>query len=310
MAARGKIFATALLVLSCVMPSGVKAENAKSQDICMVMAHYNAQKSVQALLNFSIELFGKHPERWAQADIDNLLANAKACDNKPEYLTIQTRVSFTSWRLGLNDQAIRKFLSIANRSIQVGETFRKDWPAGLHMPYCAELIEWKRDPDWFTNNSDVIFKTSFVDLPQEYEPILKGYVEACKPVAEEIVRKRGLPRNRVSQVFADIETSLTRDLSAQRWKGIELVPALRLEHEGKPIPLAYVTASTRDIVLKLNTSETNKIALDINTLASISSWATDMKKRDVVGPDALYVEKIREIVARQLFEQETRYDRP
>jgi hypothetical protein len=182
------------------------------------------------------------------------------------------------------------------------------WPAGFNMPYCGDFLRWRRDPVWLLNNSEEIFGRSFTEVKDEDSFTIKQYVEACLPVMEGILKSRKQGSKNAVKITADILTTLDRDMSAQRWSNVVLVPELQITHDGKQIPLAYASETTKEVVLKINTSEQNKNPLDIDSLSTISTWVTDMNRKSVEGPDALYVSAIKKIVSRQLFEQEKRYD--
>jgi hypothetical protein len=311
MTARAK-FALAFGVVTTLLISGnaMAAEEPAEKNNCAILAHYNATKTARALLTFSMDIFGKNPERWTVEDIENLKRNARACDNQPAEYTTTTRVFYNNWRLALGDDSVKRFLAISNKSTQIADTMKEGWPTGFRLPYCGDLIKWRRDPVWLINNSRDIFGRSFTELKEEDSAAIKRYVEACMPVMQEILKIRKQGSQNAAKLTADILTALDRDMSAQRWSHIALVPDLQITHEGQPIPLAYVSNPTREVVLKINTSEQNRIALDIDSLSTISAWVMNMNRRSTEGPDALYVDAVKKIVSRQLFEQEKRYDKP
>jgi hypothetical protein len=309
MTARAK-FVLALGTLATLLAGGnAQAAGAPAaKDNCAILAHYNATKTAHALFTFSMDIFGKHPERWTVADIENLQQNAIACDNKPAEYTVSTRVFSTNWKFALGGDSVKKFLAISNKSTQVAEMVAARWPAEFRQPYCGDLIKWRRDPVWLVNNSKDIFGRPFTEMKDEDSATIKLYVEACLPVMKEILKIRRQGSTNAVRLTADITTSLDRDMSAQRWNDVALVPELQISHEGQPLPLAYASEPTRDVVLKMNTSELNRVVLDIDSLSTISTWVTNMSRKSVEGPDALYVEAVRKIVSRQLFQQEKRYD--
>lgn len=311
MTARAK-FALAFGVVAALLIGGnaMADEQPAEKNNCAILAHYNATKTARALLTFSMDVFGKNPERWKVEDIDNLMRNAKLCDNQPVEYTVSTRVFYSNWRLALGDDSVKRLLAISNRSTQIAETMKDAWPAAFRQPYCGDLIKWRRDPVWLINNSKDIFGRSFTEMKEEDAPAIKRYVEACVPVMQEILKIRRQGSQNAPKLSADILTAVDRDMSAQRWSHIALVPDLQIMHEGQHIPLAYASAPTREVVLKINTSEQNKIALDIDSLSTISAWVMNMNRRSAEGPDALYVDAVKKIVSRQLFEQEKRYDKP
>ena len=311
MTARAK-FAWALSLVAGLLVGGNAwaAGEPTETNNCAILAHYNATKTAMALLTFSMEVFGKNPERWTVEDVDNLMRNAKLCDNQPAEYTVSTRVFYSNWRLALGDDSVKRLLAIANRSTQIADTVKDSWPAAFRLPYCGDLIKWRRDPVWLINNSKDIFGRSFTEMKEEDTATIKRYVESCVPVMQEILKVRRQGSQNAAKLTVDILATLDRDMSAQRWSHIALVPDLQVVHEGQPIPLAYVSAPTREVVLKINTSEQNKIALDIDSLSTISAWVMNVNRRIADGPDALYVEAVKKIVSRQLFDQEKRYDKP
>lgn len=311
MTARAK-FALALGMVTTLLAGGnaMAAGEPAAKDNCAILAHYNATKTARALLTFSMDIFGKHPERWTVDDIENLKRNAKACDNKPAEYTVSTRVFYTNWKFALGGDSVKKFLATSNKSTQVAGMVADRWPAGFRLPYCGDLIKWRRDPVWLLNNSKDIFNRPFTEVKEEDSATIKLYVEACLPVMQEILKIRKQGSGNAARLTSDIVRSLDRDMSAQRWNHVALVPELQITRDGQPIPLAYISIPTREVVLKINTSEQNKIALDIDSLSTISAWVMSMNRKSVEGPDALYVEAIKKIVSRQLFDQEKRYDTP
>lgn len=279
-----------------------------SQDICMVLAHYDFEKTVNALTTFRADVFGKNPERWTVDDVKNLLANVSACDGKPLNVLLTFRVSAGNWKRALNDYRVRNFLEISNRSTQLGDEYQKAWPTSMKMPFCADLLKWKRDPVWFTNNAEDLFGGSFYQLNDADGNIVTKYVQACSPVLIEILKARQLDPKIADKFVNDITESIKRDQSAAIWNNVKLVPEFELKKDEKPIPLAYLSKPTRDIVIKLNAAITNNVLLDTDSLGQISTWIGDMNRANVKGPDQLYVEAIKSVVSNQLFKQESKYD--
>jgi hypothetical protein len=291
-------------------PSMADQVQPPKKDNCVILAHFNATKTVRALLTFSMPIFGKHPERWTVEDIDNLKNNVAACDNKPVEYAVTSRVFSSAWRFALGEESVNRFLDLSNKSTQVADLVKDRWPGDMKLPYCGDLLKWRRDPIWLINNSQEIFGKSFLKVNDDEKPVINLYIESCMPVMEGILKSRKLGSRNAARMAADILAGLDRDISAQRWNNIELVPALQMEHENQSVPLAYASEQTRDVVLKINTSEQKKIPLDIDSLSTISSWVSDMGRRGKEGPDQLYVAAIKKIVSRQLFQQEKRFDGP
>lgn len=302
------LMAGAVVLSHATTATEVSASQSKA-DACEVLAHFNANRTVRALFTFSTPIFGKEPERWTVDDVENLLANAKACDNKPVKFEFTTRVYYNNWKYQLSGEPLSRFLAVANKSTQAADFVQRDWPKTMKLPMCGDLLAWKRDQVWLLNNSDAIFGKPFVELTEYEKPIVKMYIESCLPVMEDIVKARKIETSTARRIHADIISSLERDVSAALWKEIVLAPSLDVTHEGKKIPLAYVSESTRDIVLKLNTAESSGVLLDIDTLSVISGWTRDMERKKITGPDALFVAAVKGVVSRQLFDQERKYDR-
>lgn len=317
MTARKKL-ALALALGMTWLNTHAMAEQVQSEpkDNCSALAHFNATKTANAIFTFAMPVFGKHPERWTVTDVENLMKNAKECDNKPVEYAVGSRVYYSNWRFAMADERVKRFLDLANKSTQVRDLVKEKWPEQMKIPYCSDLLKWRRDPIWLTNNSKDIFGQAFIETKDESLPILKLYVEACLPIMEGILKARKVGRSGAVKITAtkitvDILSGLERDMSAQRWQEIALIPELQLVHNNQIVQLAYVSDQTRDIALKINTSEQNKIPLDIDTLSTISAWINDMNRRNTNdGPDALFVAALKTIVSRQLFQQEKRYDNP
>jgi hypothetical protein len=275
-------------------------------DACMALARYDVVKTAQAFTTFSMPIFGKHPERWTVADVNNLFANVQACDGKPTNVVPQARVTYGSWRRIFNRDMLSKTLGISNASIEIARALQPFWPAESKMPYCADLLNWKRDPVWLVNNAAEIFGTPFYSLSDEGAGAIKNFVNACQPVVAAIVKARGSRIGTASKtLLSDIVTSVERDQGAQRWAQIDFVPAFKVSYEGQPIPFSYIGKNTQEIALRLNTSERNKIPLSQDELATISRWTTDMLRSKKEGPDVEYVKAIKGVVAAQLFSQST-----
>jgi hypothetical protein len=309
MIAKAKFVFLATAMGLAVFSSSQEVNANQKADACEVLAHFNASRTIKALYTFATPIFGKEPERWTVDDVENLLANAKACDNKPAKYDYTTRVYYNNWKYQLNGDPLSRFLAVANKSTQAADSVKRDWPQTMKLPVCGDLLQWKRDKDWLLNNSETIFGRAFLDLTETEKPIVKLYIDSCLPVMEGILKARRIEVRLADRIHEDIISSLDRDVSASLWKDIVLAPSLDVMHEGKKIPLAYVSDSTRDIVLKINTSEMNGVILDIDNLSLISGWVRDMERKKVTGPDALFVSAVKQVVSRQLFEQEKKFDR-
>lgn len=309
MTARAKLtLALGLIAFSFVSTNVLAGNEPAPKDNCSILAHYNAAKTARALFTFSMDIFGKNPERWTVADIDNLKRNAQQCDNKPAEYTVSTRVFASNWKFALGEDSVKRFLAISNKSTQIADMVASRWPSGFTLPYCSDLLKWRRDQVWLINNSNEIFGQPFTEVRDEDSFTVKQYIEGCLPVMEEILKSRKQGSRNAAKITADILAALDRDMSANRWSDVVLVSELQISHEGKAIPLAYASDTTKEVVLKINASEQNGNPLDIDSLSTISTWVTDMNRKSVEGPDAMYVSAIKKIVSRQLFEQEKRYD--
>lgn len=277
-------------------------QSGKSPDFtCVVLSHYDAQKTAQAFKTFAMPLFGKHPERWTQEDAQNLFRNVAACNGKPENLVPQSRVNFIVWQRMWNEKLLVETLTLSALSMEIAATFKPQWPQSLRMPFCSDLLDWKRDPVWLFNNSNVIFSGSFNTISETEAATVKAYVKACKPIAKAVsaARKRRVDNSGI--ILDDIISSVDRDQSAQRWSTIEFIPQFMVEHEGRRVPFSYIGPTTQEIVLRLNTSEKNKIPLNQDELAAISKWSSDILRSTEPSPDQEYAKAVKGIVASQLF---------
>jgi hypothetical protein len=264
-------------------------------DTCSELARYDIVKTAQAFSSFAMPIFGKHPERWTVTDVSNLFANIQACDGKPLALAPQHRVIYGAWLRNFNKDMLGRTLGIASASIGIAKALQPVWPAATRMPYCADLLRWRRDPVWLVNNATEIFGAPFYSLTDDGAGVVKNLINACVPVVEAINKARGSKLSSPKTLLADIATSVDRDQGAQRWAQVEFVPQLQVTYEGQPIPFSYVGKNTQEIALRLNTSERNKIPLNQDELATISRWTTDMLRSNNVGPDAEYVRAIKAV---------------
>jgi hypothetical protein len=315
MTARAKA-ALAIALTTLAMPNDTRAaetvttpvqQAVEPVDACLTLARYDVVKTAQAFSTFAMPVFGKHPERWTIADVNNLFANIQACDGKPTNLASQARVTYGSWRRNFNPDMLSRTLGVANASTEIARTLQPFWPSESKMPYCADLLKWKRDPVWLVNNAPDIFGTPFYALTDEGAGAIKNFVNACQPVVEAIVKARGSRIGTASKTLLnDIVSSVERDQGAQRWSQIDFIPAFKVSYEGQPIPFSYIGKNTQEIALRLNTSERNKIPLSQEELATISRWTTDMLRFKREGPDVEYVKAIKAVVAAQLFAQSSR----
>jgi hypothetical protein len=303
-AAAAAVLATLLLPLASAAQTPTEAA-AEKQDTCMALAHYDVTNTALAFSTYQMPIFGKHPERWTVNDVTNLFANIQACDGKPSNLLPQARVSYGTWRRLFSKTVLGNVLGVARASTEIATALKPIWPPGMKMPYCADLLEWKRDPVWLVNNAKDIFGSTLYSLTDEGAGAIKNFANACRPVVAAIVKARGSKMKSPNALIDDIVSSVERDQSAQRWEQIEFVPQFKVQYEGQQIPFSYVGKNTQEIVLRLNTSERNRIPLNQDELATISRWTTDMLRMSKAGPDTEYVKAIKAVVAAQLFSQST-----
>lgn len=291
------------------IPASATKKKITQNDVCFALAHYDLVKTSIAFSTFSMPIFGKHPERWTMADVQNLFANVRECNGKPKSLVPQSQVSLHAWKQIFNDDLISKTLAVSTASTEMAKKLKPNWPSTLKMPYCADLLTWKRDPVWLVNNSSDIFGSRLYSITDEAAGAVKNLINGCRPVVDAILKARGGHIKNAKAILDDIITSVERDQAAQRWAKIEFVPQFRIEHDGAPIPFSYIGKNTQEVLLRLNTSEKNGIPLNEEELAAISTWAKEMIRNSEIGPDAEYVRAIRNVVASQLFSQSTQSQR-
>lgn len=284
---------------ACILTlgAGIMAAAPAAADTCSKMAEMRASSLAGALRVLSPDVLGKPADMWTEADFVNLLDNARACDGKPEGMKVKVDARYWADQL---QPVMNAVLPLSGRTAAIREAYAPRWTWG-EMPSCVQILSWKRDPLWFSDNSAEIFGKSLAELDLAGRTYVAGFAEECLPVMEAALDLNRMKSPDARAIVDDIEASVARENEAAAEGAEELSDALRLTHEGKRVPLAYIGENSRKMVAVANQAEKSGTKLTTEQMIMLSKWAEQVDKGGKHGPERLFADAIRDIVHRHMF---------
>lgn len=296
---RAKAKATILsAALWITLPHNVSAAPDEIADRCAYLSTVDADKLLVALTGYAGKVMGKYPEHWVATDYANLVANARSCHGLP--VGVQNQVNAEFWTAKLAE-AQKTNAAINARSTAIAVAYATYWTKNEEFPACASFLRWKRDDVWYTNNSDKLFGTAFYDMTPEMLGLYKRVAEECLPVMKAILERwRAMP-SEADAVVSSMVASIEMDALAAQEAKLDVPESLQVTHGGRRIPISYLRPTTQKVVKKIIALENADRIMPTNALIQISKWAEQVEADDKTGPDLVYAQRIKSIVADHLF---------
>jgi hypothetical protein len=267
-------------------------------DRCNYLSQIDADKLLTALRTYAGKVMGKYPEHWVDSDYANLLANAVSCHGLPA--GVQNKVDGEFWAMKLSE-AQKANADINARSTAIAAAYGKYWKRDDEFPACVTFLRWKRDDIWYTNNSDKLFGTAFYDMKPDELGLFKRVSEECLPVMKAILERwRAQPKD-ADGIVESIQSSIKMDAYAAQESKINVPDSLQVTYGSRRIPISYLRPTTQKVVHKIIALENADRVMPTNALIQISKWAEQVENDDKDGPDLLYAQRIKNIVADHLF---------
>lgn len=290
------VLLTATIWLS--VPLTAMAEPDEMADRCAYLSTIDADKLLGALTGYAGKVMGKYPEHWTAADYANLAANAASCNGLP--LGSQTKVNSEFWALKLAD-AQKSNAEINALSNGIAAAYGKFWRNDQEFPACATFLLWKRDDLWYSNNAEKLFGKAFYDMTPEMLGFYKRITEECVPVMKSILDRWRIQQSDAEAISKSIVASIEMDGTAAQEANMHIPESLKVTRGGSRIPIAYLRPTTQKVVMKIIALENADRIMPTNSLIQISKWAEQVVTDDNDGPDYLYAQRIKDIVADHLF---------
>jgi hypothetical protein len=284
--------------LSIGVPYSVNAAPDVMADRCAYLSTVDADKLFVALTGYAGKVMGKFPEHWVATDYANLVANAASCHGLPA--GVENKVNADFWAAKLAE-AQQTNAAINARSTAIAAAYGKYWVKDEEFPACATFLRWKRDDVWYTNNSDKLFGTAFYEMTPEKLGFFKRVAEECLPVMRAILERWREEQSEADAVVTSIVASIKMDALAAQEAKLNVPESLQVSHGGRRIPISYLRPTTQKVVKKIIALENADRIMPTNALIQISKWAEQVETDDKSGPDLVYAQKIKSIVADHLF---------
>jgi len=291
MGANAKSLLAAALLAAAPVPS------AAAGDACDRLAVMQPKAVEDALRSLSGEVFGKRVDLWTEEDFRNVIAHAEACDGKPEGMLYQ--VDASQWRHHMQIAA-NTVVPVSARTSAIRAAYAPRWTWG-EVPSCLALVGWRRDPVWHTDNSEELFGLRLRHMSAEQRVLAVGFARECVPVMQLAFANNFVNPDNAEAIARDIEESSAREAEAAKEDPDDLAPALRVEHDGEQVPLAYIGESSRRMVAVANHAEKTGYKLTTEQLIMLSTWADKVRLERDLGPEYLYAESVRKFVHGQMF---------
>ncbi|MBY3151040.1 hypothetical protein HFO56_01180 [Rhizobium laguerreae] len=280
------------------VPLAAMAAPDEMADRCAFLSSVDADKLHTALTGYVGKVMGKYPEHWSAVDYANLAANAASCNGLP--LNVQNKVNAELWALKLAD-AQKMNAEINARSNAIAVAYGKYWTTSEEFPACAAFLKWERDDVWYTNNSEKLFGTAFYNMTPEMLGLYKRLAQECLPVMKSILDRWHAQQSEADGIVKSIVASIDMDGLAAQEKISEIPKSLQLDARGQRIPIAYLRPTTQKVVKKIIALENADRIMPTNSLIQISKWAEQVEIEETDGPDLLYAQRVKSIVADHLF---------
>lgn len=290
------------IILSAILwvgvPIAATAAPDEMADRCSYLSSVDPDKLHTALTRYAGKVMGKYPEHWMPADYANLLANAVSCNGQP--VNLQNKVNAELWAVKLAD--VQKINAEINaRSNAIAVAYGKYWTKNEEFPACATFLKWERDDVWYTNNSEKLFGTAFYNMTPEMLGLYKRLAQECVPVMKSVLDRWHAQQSGAEAIVKSILSSIEMDGLAAQENVSEIPKNLQLDARGQRIPISYLRPTTQKVVKKIIALENADRIMPTNSLIQISKWAEQVEMDETDGPDLLYAQRIKSIVADHLF---------
>lgn len=284
---------------AAVLMAALSAGTAMAQDACASLALLSPKAVADSLKALSGEVLGKNADLWAVEDFRSVIASAEACHGKPEGM--RHRVDAEQWRHHMKSAA-ETVLAVSERTAAIRTAYAPRWTWG-EIPSCVSVLRWRRDPVWHKDNSEDLFGLRLRVMDAEQRALVAGFARECVPVMETVLSANRLPIQDAAALAKDIEESAKREGEAAAENPEYLAPSLRVEHDGKRVPLAYLGESARRMVAVANHAVKTGYRLTTEQLIMLSQWSDKVRSQRSAGPERLYAERIRDFVREQMFDR-------
>jgi len=288
---------TVLAAATLAMAALATVWPAAAEDSCSRMAVMRPEGIVEALNLFSPDVLGKPADLWGRADFENLLNHAAACDGKPEGMKYRVDAKF--WE-GQMNPAMERLLPFADRTAAVRAAYAPRWKWG-DPPSCLQVLNWKRDPVWLTENSGEVFGKPLAEMDDEGRALAAGFSKECRPVMEAALQANRMDPSAALAIVNDVAAAAEREGEAAKEKPDDLAPALKVYHSGRQVPLAYIGKSSRKMVLIASGAEKAGRKLTTEELIMLSKWAEQIVMEETDSPERLYADAVRTVIGKHLF---------
>lgn len=282
-----------------MLPTFAWAQDAQI-NACEAISKLSPSHIRKSLTSFSSDILGKPADLWTYDDFMNLQQNAVNCHGYPPGVEKDGQVNAREWQSALV-AASKEVLAYSAITQSIHKAYKPHWKWGK-VPSCLKIVEWKRDPVWFTDNSKDIFGAEIRDISAGDRVIIGGFAKECLPVAERALANNQIKRETAAKIVEDILASIARENEADKEDLRKIAPSLQVEKDGRRIPLAYVGPTAKTWIDFANKFELSGQTMRVEDLITISKWIdlTD-DTRDADSPDIRYAKAMREIVSRRMF---------
>lgn len=294
MRAKSKKSLAFAVLMALVSPAGAQT----GAEACSTIAQMRPESVANGLRSFSGDVLGKPADMWGHQDYANLLANAAACDGKPDGVT--NPVNAKHWSRVMKS-AFEKMGPYFARTAAVRDAYSPHWTWGS-PPSCLDVLSWKRDPIWLTENSEEVFGKAFSAMDSSGRAMSVGFSKECLPVMEAAVKaSKTATAEAAAAIVEDIELAAARAEEASTENPEELAESLRVTHKGQRIPLAYISEASKKMVRFASDIEKRNVKLTTDQLIMLSKWAEKVTNERGQGPERLYADAVRKIIRKQMF---------
>jgi hypothetical protein len=293
--------AKAKFILAAMLISSSHALAAKNDDICTIIANSDPDYILSKLRSFAPDVLGKPAISWSRDDLVNLSNNIISCDGLPKGPANSQKVVPWRWHNQLNmaGQIILPINDI-NRAIQ--QAYSPIWKWS-EIPNCQGILDWKRDKVWNTNNSAEIFGKDFQEATPEEAAIISGFINECVVVAKKILETNRLDSNAAMKIAEDLRRTIDKEQEAAKEKNSDIAPSLRIYHNNKRIPLAYLGPQSRKWVDFVNRFELQNTSMRVEDMVTVSKWTEMVLSSKKQTPETAFGEAVRNIITKRMFNQ-------
>lgn len=297
MRAKAKTLVIVAATCLCLGPVAASAQETVGER-CEYLSRIDADKLMVALTSYAGKVMGKYPEHWTLADYSNLAANAITCNGLPE--NVENKVNAEFWTAKLTEARTRN-ADIDDRSGAIMAAYSQFWKGSGEFPACATFLRWKRDDVWYTNNSEELFGKPFMKMDPEELGFYKRLAQECRPLMGSILDRWRSHPDGAEGIVESMLSSIEMDANAAQEEKIKVPDSIDVYNGGVRVPISYLRPTTQKVVHKIIALENADRIMPTNALIQISKWAEQVETDDTDGPDLLYAQRIKAVVADHLF---------